>query len=72
MIDFSTVGSWAPEGDVGRHQRDCGPDGERPEIVAPGPVIWTFASVALTLARVHAIPQHDYLHGTHGNALKWA
>ena len=66
MIDFSPVGSWPPDGDLGRHQRDCELDGERREIVAPGLVIWTLASVALALARVHAIPQHDYLHGAHG------
>jgi hypothetical protein len=74
MIDFSAGVSWQPDGDVGRHKRDCEPDCERSGIVVPGPVTWTFASVALALSRpqyVHVIPQHDYSHTDHNNALRW-
>jgi hypothetical protein len=39
MIDFSTVGSWQPDGDVGQHERDCEPDCEQPEIAVPVRVI---------------------------------
>ena len=38
MIDFSSVGSWQPDGDVDRHEIDCEPDCEQPGIVALGPV----------------------------------
>ena len=39
MIDFLTVGSWQPDGDVDRHERGYEPDCEQPEIAVPVRVI---------------------------------